>query len=302
MNTNTRFAENSLVSYNISRVSSGDALPLGFFVPKIRLRERKGKLMITSTSNQRIKNLTALVQKAKARKEEKVFIVEGVKMFKEAPRNWIKEVYVSESFLHKYNHEDDLEKVGYEVLSDEVFAKVSDTKTPQGILSILKQPEYTMEDLLKKKNPLLVILEDIQDPGNLGTILRAGEGAGIDGVIMTNNTADIFNPKVIRSTMGSIYRVPFVYTSNILETISSLKNKNINCYAAHLKDSVCYDEPDYKKGTAFIIGNEGNGLKQETADLATSYIKIPMEGKVESLNAAIATSILMYEASKQRRL
>lgn len=258
--------------------------------------------MITSLTNQRVKHLAALVQKSKLRKEEKVFIVEGVKMFMEAPREWIKEVYVSESFLHKYNHEEDLEKVGYEVLSDEVFSKVSDTKTPQGILSVLKQPEYTMEDILKKEKPLIVILEDIQDPGNLGTILRAGEGAGIDGLIMTNNTADIFNPKVIRATMGSIYRVPFVYTSNILETISSLKDKKINCYAAHLRDSVCYDEPDYKEGTAFLIGNEGNGLKKETADLATSYIKIPMEGQVESLNAAIATTILMYEAAKQRRV
>lgn len=223
-------------------------------------------------------------------------------MFMEAPKSWIKEVYVSESYLSKANHKDDLENVNYEILSDEVFAKVSDTKTPQGIISVLKQPEYTLEEMLKKKNPLLVILEDIQDPGNLGTILRAGEGAGIDGVIMTNATADIFNPKVIRSTMGSIYRVPFIYTSNILETICSLKNKNINCYAAHLRDSVCYDVPDYKQGTAFLIGNEGNGLKPETADLATSYIKIPMEGKVESLNAAIATSILMYEASRQRRM
>lgn len=257
--------------------------------------------MITSSSNQRVKHLTALVQKAKLRKEEKVFIVEGPRMFVEAPRSQIKEVYVSESFLGKCTFKKELEEIGYEVLSDDVFLKVSDTKTPQGILCVLSQPKYEMDDLLKKKNPLLVILEDIQDPGNLGTILRAGEGAGIDGVIMTNNTADIFNPKVIRSTMGSIYRVPFIYTGDILKTIEELKEKDIACYAAHLMDSVCYDEPDYKKGSAFLIGNEGNGLKKETADAATSYIKIPMAGKVESLNAAIATTILMYEAAKQRR-
>lgn len=257
--------------------------------------------MITSTSNNRVKKLVALCQKAKQRREEDVFIVEGPKMFLEAPRTWIKEVYVSESFLKKCTFREDLEEIGYEIVADDVFLKISDTKTPQGILSVLKQPHYELEDLLKKENPLLVILEDIQDPGNLGTIFRSGEGAGIDGVIMTRETADIFNPKVIRSTMGSIYRVPYFYTNELQEVMALLKKKNIATYAAHLQDSVCYDEPDYTKGTAFLIGNEGNGLKRETADAATQYIKIPMAGQVESLNAAIATSILMYEAAKQKR-
>lgn len=257
--------------------------------------------MITSTSNNRVKKLVALSQKAKLRREEDVFIVEGPKMFLEAPRAWIKEVYVSESFLKKCTFREDLDVIGYEIVADEVFQKISDTKTPQGILSVLKQPHYEIEDLLKKENPLFVVLEDIQDPGNLGTIFRAGEGAGIDGVIMTRETADLFNPKVIRSTMGSIYRVPYIYTNELQEVIGLLKKKNIATYAAHLQDSVCYDEPDYTKGTAFLIGNEGNGLKKETADSANQYIKIPMAGQVESLNAAIATSILMYEAAKQRR-
>jgi len=221
-------------------------------------------------------------------------------MFLEAPRSWIREVYVSESFLAKCTFGKELETYHYEVVSDEVFQKISDTKTPQGILSVLQCPHYEMEQLLAKPEPLLVILEGIQDPGNLGTILRTGEGAGIDGVIMTRETADLFNPKVIRSTMGSIYRMPYIYVDDILECIEELKKRGVAVYAAHLEDSVCYDEPDYKKGTAFLIGNEGNGLKKETADCATQYIKIPMHGQVESLNAAIATSILMYEAAMQR--
>lgn len=257
--------------------------------------------MITSATNNRVKKLVALTQKSKIRKEEDCFIVEGTKMFLEAPKNWIKEVYVAESFLKKCTFTDVLEQTGYEVVSDEVFQKISDTKTPQGILSVLKQPHYALEDLLKAKNPLLVVLEDIQDPGNLGTILRAGEGAGIHGVIMTKGTADLFNPKVIRSTMGSIYRVPYYVTDDILDTVNVLKEKGISTYAAHLEDSVCYDVPDYRKGTAFLIGNEGNGLKRETADAAIQYIKIPMLGQVESLNAAIATSILMYQAASDRR-
>ncbi len=257
--------------------------------------------MITSTTNNRIKKLVALSQKAKLRREEDVFLVEGPRMFVEAPKSWIREVYVSESFLAKCSFQEELKAQPYEVVSDEVFQKISDTKTPQGILSVLKCPHYEMKELLQKENPLLVVLENIQDPGNLGTILRAGEGAGIDGVIMTRETADLFNPKVIRATMGSIYRVPYIYTDDIQASISELKDRGIAVYAAHLSDSVCYDEADYQKGTAFLIGNEGNGLKKETADSATQYIKIPMQGQVESLNAAIATSILMYEAARQRK-
>jgi TrmH family RNA methyltransferase len=144
-------------------------------------------------------------------------------------------------------------------------------------------------------------LEDIQDPGNLGTIIRAGEGAGVSGIIMTQGTADIFNPKVIRSTMGSIYRVPFFVVESLGDVIETLKAKGISVYAAHLDESIDYDKADYTKPTAFLIGNEAKGLKRETADLATGYIKIPMAGQVESLNAAVATTILMYEAQRQRR-
>lgn len=274
--------------------------------------------MITSTSNSKVKRLVALSSKAKARREEKVFIVEGIRMFVEAPLEWILEVYVSESFLNKneisQNGEacsDKADKAlverlnhrGFEIVSDEVFSKISDTMTPQGILCVLRQPEYSMENILNASDKaLFVLLEDIQDPGNLGTILRAGEGAGISGVIMTKNTADIFNPKVIRSTMGSIYRVPFVITDNLHKSIKLLQENDTIVYAAHLDESVDYDVADYKKPTAFLIGNEGNGLKRETADLASQYIKIPMLGQVESLNAAVATTILMYEAARQRRI
>jgi TrmH family RNA methyltransferase len=256
--------------------------------------------VITSTSNNKVKRLVALKSKSKARREEGVFIVEGDKMFQEAPKNWVKEVYVSESYLNKNKC-----SFQYEVLTDEVFKKVSDTQTPQGILSVLSMPHYNLNDYLRdngKSKGLFVLLEDLQDPGNLGTIFRTGEGAGVSGIIMTKNTADIFNPKVIRSTMGSIYRVPFFTVDSLEDTINLLKENNISVYAAHLDNSVNYDEANYLNPTAFLIGNEAKGLKRQTADLATAYIKIPMEGRVESLNAAVAASILMYEASRQRRI
>ncbi len=269
--------------------------------------------MISSTANSKVKRLTALVQKAKMRREEQLFVVEGVRMFREAPDEWIREVYVSESFLHKWEQENDpesrerIKKHHYEVLADEVFRKVSDTQTPQGVLCVLSMPVYELEESLDnwmadpRKAPLVVLLEDLQDPGNLGTILRAGEGAGIDGVIMTKRTVDMMNPKVIRATMGSIYRVPYFIVEDLARAIELLIRKGVSVYAAHLDESMDYDEPDYTKPTAFLIGNEGSGLRRETAQRASQYIRIPMAGQVESLNAAAAATVLMYEAARQRR-
>ena len=255
-------------------------------------------------TNKRVKELVTLNQKSKARKEEGVFLVEGSKMFLEAPNGRIREIYVSESFFATDECKEKLEKLGYETVSSEVFKKISDTMTPQGILCVVERDEKSFEDLFQKENPTVMVLEDLQDPGNLGTILRTGEGAGIDAVILTKGSVDIYNPKVIRSTMGSIYRVPFMYTDCIEDVILKLKEKNITVYAAHLKGEKYYDEFDYagRCGCAFLIGNEGNGLKDETAELADEYLKIPMEGSVESLNAAVASSILMYEVYRQKRL
>ena len=256
--------------------------------------------MITSASNQKVKNLIGLIQKSKVRKEQDVFITEGVKMFLEADTDRIKEVYVSASFYEKSIAREKLEQCNYEILSDELFKKVSDTQTPQGVLCVMKQYHYKLEDLFQKENPLFLILEDIQDPGNLGTMVRTAEGAGVDGIIMTKGTVDIYNPKTIRSTMGSIYRMPFFYTEDLLGVMKELQKRNVRLYAAHLKGSKFYHQLDFKAATAFLIGNEGNGLKDETADAADVYMKIPMEGKVESLNAAVASVILMYEAARQR--
>lgn len=256
--------------------------------------------MITSTSNQKIKRIVQWNQKAKQRKQDKVFIVEGPRMFLEAPKSWVSEVYVADSFWKKCRIQDKIQQYEYEIVADDVFKKISNTMTPQGILCVMKQPVYQLGNMLSKENPLLVLLEDIQDPGNLGTIFRTGEGAGIDGVIMSRDTVDIFNPKVIRSTMGSIYRMPFLYVEDLCATIGELRKKDIDVYAAHLKGKNYYEVQDYTRGCAFLIGNEGNGLKDRTADAANAYIKIPMEGQVESLNAAIATSLLMYEAHRQR--
>lgn len=257
--------------------------------------------MITSSSNQQMKNAAMLIKKAKARKEQGLFVVEGRKMFEEVPAAWLERVYVSERFSKEPENAFLLRGRKYEVVADSVFKSISDTQTPQGILCLVRMPRYGLGDLLRGKDTHLLILESVQDPGNLGTMFRTGEGAGITGVIMNQTTVDLFNPKTIRSTMGSIYRVPYFVTEDLKKTIAELKAEQISVYAAHLRGKMQYDEPSYLGGTAFLIGNEGNGLTDEIAELADTYIRIPMEGAVESLNAAISAALLMYETNRQRR-
>lgn len=259
--------------------------------------------MITSTQNEKIKHAAALQQKAKLRKEESLFVVEGGRLFLEAPISLIREVYVSEAFLKNADEgmKEKLAKTGYEEVSEQVFAKISDTKTPQGILAVLAQQTYRREELLGSA-PLLLLLENIQDPGNLGTILRTAEGAGATGVILSPGCADLYQPKVVRSTMGSLFRVPFYRSGDLQQEIRFLQDHKVRVYAAYLEGSERYDEVSYREGSAFVIGNEGNGLTKETAAAADARVRIPMAGKLESLNAAVSAALLAYEAARQRRV
>ena len=283
--------------------------------------------MITSTGNSQVRNLVQLKKKAKERRKQQLYIVEGSRMFAEAPLDRIEKIYVSDTFASDKDHEKLLRGRSYEVLADSVFDYVSDTRTPQGILCLMRMRPYSLNDVLSVRsadagerpagrgigydkasaerresgNGSWLVFENLQDPGNLGTMFRTGEGAGITGVIMDMATADIYNPKTIRSTMGSIYRVPFLIAEDLQETLRMMNTRGIRIYASHLEGGVCYDEPDYTTDTAFLIGNEGNGLTPETAAMADVNIRIPMCGRLESLNAAMAAGILMYEANRQRR-
>ena len=222
-------------------------------------------------------------------------------MVSEAPADRIVSIYASETFARCNSGYMSTIQVPYEMVSDNVFAQMSDTRTPQGILAVIKMAEYEIGDIIAHGNGLYVIVENLQDPGNLGTIIRMSEAAGVDGIIMSPNTVDIYNPKTIRSTMGSLYRVPFVYADDFAGTLEQMKSKGVELYAAHLEGSVEYTEPDYTKASAFVIGNEGNGLTDAVTNICSNRIRIPMAGKVESLNAAIAASVLTFEAARQRR-
>lgn len=257
--------------------------------------------MITSTSNQQIKNIIKLQKSASQRRKQGVFIVEGIRMFREIPKQLLKQVYVTEEFYQ--SHEALFQGISYEYVSPAVFRDISDTMTPQGVLAVVASVQYPLRKVVlgeEKQKPLVLLLENIQDPGNLGTILRVAEGAGVTGVILSKDTVDIYNSKVIRATMGAIFRMPFIYVEDLANAVDFMHENGIVTYAAHLEGKELYDY-DFVKGTCFFIGNEGNGLTKELTAMAKEKIRIPMCGKVESLNAATASTVLVYEVLRQRR-
>ena len=270
--------------------------------------------MITSTGNDRIKNIIKLSTSTKARREQNAFVSEGVKMFIEAPLARIKEVYVSEDLVGKITRviesseeceEKDLyekcrkklDERGYETVSDQVFNKISDTVTPQGILCVIKKDIQDVGRIIEKnkgKDLRVLVVENIRDPGNLGTMIRTMEAAGFNLMLASEGTVDMYNPKVIRSTMGSVFRVPVVYTGDLARDIGLLKEAGVRVYAAHLKGQRFHNEVKAAGRVAVMIGNEARGLSDEAAALADEYIKIKMHGQVESLNAAVAAAVLMF--------
>lgn len=248
--------------------------------------------MITSISNSKIKEVVQLQKKSKYRKDKGLYIVEGIKMFAEADRRLMESVYVTEAFLTKEKTNTLLNEIDYEIVSDNVMKAMSDTVNPQGILCVMRRFNYSPDDIINKKK--LLLLSDLQDPGNAGTIIRSAEGAGMDAVIFSNGSVDVYNPKTIRSTMGSIYRVPFIYL-DLEFVIAELKKRKLPVYTTDMT-GVSYREAEYNDGFAIIIGNEANGVSKNISELADEKITIPMSGRVESLNASIAASLLMYEA------
>ncbi|MCI2049065.1 MAG: RNA methyltransferase [Lachnospiraceae bacterium] len=275
----------------------------------------KDRPCVTSAANPGIRRVRALQTKGRTRREEQAFVTEGLRLYLDAPAGALEQVYVSKTFLDTAQQAfadraavygrltRRLEETGCTVVSDDVFAGMSDTETPQGVLCVARMPVYGEKDLLPGDGaaPLLLLLEDIQDPGNLGTIFRTAEAAGVTGIVMTRGTVDLFNPKTVRATMGSVFRMPFLQTEDLPALAGRLRSSGISVFAAHLAGSTDYDAADYTKGAAFLIGNEGNGLSEKAAAAADTLLRIPMRGQIESLNAAMAAGILVYEAYRQRR-
>lgn len=251
--------------------------------------------MITSKSNQKVKRVRRLLDSARERKEKKLFVVEGKRIVREAPVEWVEELFVSETF-YNFGKTDLSPYRNVEILKDDVFKSLSDTVHPQGILAVVKQPEYLLKGFRDEQvdSPCTVLLlDDIQDPGNLGTIFRTAEAAGVSGIIMSSGCADIFNPKSIRSTMGSIFRVPFI-VDELVPAIENLKMDGFKVYGAALEEAVPFREVDYPPHRAVVIGNEGKGISTSVLNSVNERIMIPMKGKVESLNAAVSCAVILF--------
>ena len=261
------------------------------------------KEAIASSQNKVFKQVKTLYT-AKGREKERAFVVEGLRFAQEIPKDWeVLCCIMSESFLAREQAYDFAVQYDCSVMTDKVFSQLSDTKTPQGILCVCRIKSFSLESIIDR-NPqgVYVLLEKLNDPGNVGTIIRTADAFGISGVLLSEGCVDCFNPKVLRSTMGSIFHVPILQNLNFEWVISLLRKKEIAVYAAHLKAEEFLYHMDFTGGCAFLIGNEARGLEDDTVHLADKLIKIPMPGQAESLNASVCASMLMYEALRQRTL
>lgn len=263
---------------------------------------------ITSSSNSLIKHVKSLHRK-KTRWETKSFFVEGIRAVEETiiSKADIEFILYSDSLLESKGGEELLNLVNKNYkkvynITEKLLKDISDTENPQGIIAVVKFTTVSLDEVILDKDNFLVLLDKVQDPGNMGTIIRTADALGANGIIVVKGCVDVFSPKTIRSTMGSIFHVPLVYHEDIEDIIETLKEKNIKVVATGLESSKpCYDV-DFKEDFALVIGNEASGVSQKVLAKSDNIVKIPMKGSAESLNAAIASGVVMYEASRQRRI
>ena len=253
-------------------------------------------MVITSRDNPNVKRIAKLTKRSEARKEGVIYL-EGTRLCEEALSSGqtAREVIVTEdkiSWAKEFTPE--LEPL---VLSRDVFTKISQTVNPQGVAVIISEPQIKSDFPVKGDNKdIYVVLENTQDPGNLGTIIRMADAFGLTAVIVSPTTCDPYNDKVIRATMGSVWHIPVV-RKTMDECFTFFESNKIETVATHLRGNEL-GSGDLKLPCAYFIGNEGDGLTNETAGRCTKLVKIPMKGKAESLNAAVAASVIGYELSK----
>lgn len=259
-------------------------------------------IIITSASNQIIKDVRSLHEK-KGRLTSQAFLLEGYRIVKDAADSGAKIRYfvASDSFYNKdesfFSYYPNIKVIR---IPDSLFERIGETRTPQGLMAVVEFPASDIGSILKKANRF-VALENLQDPGNLGTIIRSADACGFDAVLLSKDCADPFNSKVIRSTMGSLFHIPVIIAEDFYRALNELKLRSILLVAAHTKDALPCWQADLKGNIAVIIGNEGNGLTDRILEISDLTIMIPMVGRAESLNASAAASILIYECLRQRK-
>lgn len=256
---------------------------------------------ITAKDNEKIKRYVKLLSSKKARDEQGVFVIEGVKLLLEAVRSetQIEQIFVTEKFLPRFE-ELALENVSADVflVSEAVEGKIASSLSPQGVYAVCKKLDKPLNLDKIDNNGCFIALWDLQDPGNVGTIFRVADAMGISGVILSEKCCDVYNLKTLRSAMGSLFRMPFLIT-DLEKFIVENKGKLASYSAVVDKDATPVTKIDFNKSSLVVIGNEGNGLSKEQADLCDKKITIPMKGSAESLNAAMAATVIIWEMAKK---
>lgn len=268
--------------------------------------------VITSKSNEKVKFIKSLNEK-KFRQKNMCFYLEGIKVVDEVLKSDraidIMFIALSSEILNSVNGGTDFLKKVENInnitvydLKREIFENVVDTKTPQGVLVVLKIKEYNLDDILKSNNSVktkknnILLVDKVQDAGNMGTIIRTADAFGINTILCMEGTVDIYSPKVIRSTMGSILRQKIVYIKK--EELEKLKNSDYRVVGTSLSTNMYIDELDFSKKSIFVLGNEANGMSKEVENICNELVKIKMSGNAESLNVGIAAGIILYLQSK----
>lgn len=257
---------------------------------------------ITSKENTLIKHIIKLKEK-KHRNEYEEYIVEGIKLVKEAidENVKIKNIIISEDALKnelfEKNLKKRLEKIEYTIVENSIFKLISDVEKPQGVLAIINKNEGNRQIDFSKD--IILALDDIQDPGNLGTIIRTADSCNVVQILVSKGTVDCYNSKVIRSTMGAIFRVKIIECEDLKSTLKEIKNHNFKVIVTDLNTKKSIYDINYKK-SVIVIGNEANGVSKEIINLADEKVIIPMIGKTESLNASVATGVILYEYVRQK--
>lgn len=257
---------------------------------------------ISSKDNELIKHIKKLKDK-KERDLSNEYMIEGIKLIKEAIQEnaKIKKIIICDDCEKTESIPKDLmyEIAKYECIyvTNKVFETITEVMNPQGILAIIEKQGKDIE--IDYQQDIIIVLDDIQDPGNLGTILRTVDSIGLTQILVSKGTADAYNPKVVRSTMGAIFRVKIIECENLIKTLKEIKKHKFDITVTSLQTDKSMYDIDYTK-KLIVIGNEANGVRKEIQDIANEKIKIPMLGKTESLNASVATGIILYEYVRQK--